>query len=314
MCSSRKTRLICGITVPALSVCLLAGCVKDEESPETQEEPSRDVTELFDPDFARVLESKGYIKDADNITTGEVSAITEVDVSSSELESLRGIEYFTALTNLPCHYNNITSLDVSKNTALKRLDCTGNELTSLNISNNPALRELYCDGNHLTELDVSSTALECMYCNANKLTDLDISGITTFKELKCANNQLKSLNVSNNTALDHLDCVGNQLKSLDVSNNTALTYLNCDDNQLTSLDVSKSTALTELLCQRNLLTGLDITNNTALTSLPCSGNPGESGKFTVTAWFGNDAVPEDFTTGTWSYNGQTVEIEYVKAE
>lgn len=210
MCSSRKTRLICGITVPALSVCLLAGCVKDEESPETQEEPSRDVTELFDPDFARVLESKGYIKDADNITTGEVSAITEVDVSSSELESLRGIEYFTALTNLPCHYNNITSLDVS--------------------------------------------------------------------------------------------------------NNTALTYLNCDDNQLTSLDVSKSTALTELLCQRNLLTGLDITNNTALTSLPCSGNPGKSGKFTVTAWFGNDAVPEDFTTGTWSYNGQTVEIEYVKAE
>lgn len=272
MCSSRKTRLICGITVPALSVCLLAGCVKDEESPETQEEPSRDVTELFDPDFARVLESKGYIKDADNITTGEVSAITEVDVSSSELESLRGIEYFTALTNLPCHYNNITSLDVSKNTALKRLDCTGNELTSLNISNNPELRELYCDGNHLTELDVSSTALECMYCNANKLTDLDISGITTFKELRCANNQLKSL------------------------------------------DVSKSTALTELLCQRNLLTGLDITNNTALTSLPCSGNPGKSGKFTVTAWFSNDAVPEDFTTGTWSYNGQTVEIEYVKAE
>lgn len=98
------------------------------------------------------------------------------------------------------------------------------------------------------------------------------------------------------------------------SNNTALTYLYCDENQLTSLDVSKSTALTELLCQRNLLTGLDITNNTALTSLPCSGNPGKSGKFTVTAWFGNDAVPEDFTTGTWSYNGQTVEIEYVKAE
>ncbi len=97
------------------------------------------------------------------------------------------------------------------------------------------------------------------------------------------------------------------------SNNTALTYLNCDDNQLTSLDVSKSTALTELLCQRNLLTGLDITN-TVLTRLPCSGNPGKSGKFTVTAWFGNDAVPEDFTTGTWSYNGQTVEIEYVKAE
>ena len=36
--------------------------------------------------------------------------------------------------------------------------------------------------------------------------------------------------------------------------------------------------------------------------------------FSVTAWFDNNDVPEDFTTGSWNSNGQTVEIEYVKAE
>ena len=60
--------------------------------------------------------------------------------------------------------------------------------------------------------------------------------------------------------------------------------------------------------------GADISRNTALTYFNCSGNPGKSGKFTVTAWFDNNDVPEDFTTGSWNSNGQTVEIEYVKAE
>lgn len=173
------------------------------------------ITADFDPEFARVLEEKGYIPNAAHITLTDVKDIEKIDVAyispsnRNPLTSLKGIEYFTALTSLYCIYNQLTSLDVSNNTAL--------------------------------------TAL---YCYDNRLT------------------------------------------SLDISNNTALTYLSCPNNQLTFLDVSK---------------------NTALTALYCENNPGDGMVFPVTAWFGNDAVPENFTTGTWRYNGQPVTTVYRKA-
>ena len=50
----------------------------------------------------------------------------------------------TALTYLNCHYNQLTSLDVSKNTALTYLDCRSNQLTSLDVSKNTVLTDLEC--------------------------------------------------------------------------------------------------------------------------------------------------------------------------
>ena len=192
------------------------------------------ITAAFDPEFARVLEEKGYIPDAAHITLADVQDIEAIDVSGTSsnpgpLASLKGIEHFGSLKTLLCDYNQLTSLDVSKNTALRDL-----------------------------------------YCASNQLTSLDVSGAT---------------------ALIYLDCSSNQLTSLDVSKNTALRSLNCSSNQLTSLDVSKNTALEYYL--------------------NCENNPGNgSGVFPVTARFGNDAVPADFTTGSWQYNGQLVTIDY----
>jgi len=52
-----------------------------------------------------------------------------------------------ALTELVCSanwpdYNQLTSLDLSKNTALKILACARNKLTSLDVSKNTALTNL----------------------------------------------------------------------------------------------------------------------------------------------------------------------------
>ena len=63
------------------------------------------------------------------------------------IRSLKGIEYFTALTELWCFDNQFTSLDVSKNTALKGLYCNSNQFTSLDVSKNSALEYLKCDPN-----------------------------------------------------------------------------------------------------------------------------------------------------------------------
>ena len=312
-------------------------------------DPNEDITAQFDEDFAAELESRGYIEDANHITRADVMYFPHLNIDGKAdyipgsgpvvvdgLTSLKGIEYFEALTQLFCQRNYLTSLDLSKNTALTILDCSVNQLTSLDLSKNTALTKFYCDGNQLTSLDLSkNTALTILDCSSNQLTSLDVSKNTALEDLDCNDNQLTSLDLSKNTALTILNCYINQLTSLDISNNTALTNLNSFRNQLTSLDVSKNTALENLFCQENQLTSLDISdntvltllnctenqltsldisNNTALTKFYCDGNPGNGTIFPVTAWFDNGSIPDDFTIYNWDYNGNTITISYIKKE
>ena len=232
------------------------------------------ATNFPDENFRTIVAGTDIDKDADGyLSDEEIAAVTKLDVSEKNIASLKGIEFFTALQNLYCYNNQLTSLDVSKNTALKVLYCFDNQLASLDVSKNTALTKLYCDGNELTSLDVSkNTALKDLWCYGNQLTSLDVSKNTKLESLSCGNNQLTSLDVSKNSALIDLDCNGNQLTSLDVSKNTALQYLRCYNNQLTSLDVSKNTALVQLWCSNNQLTALDVSKNTALTELDLSFN------------------------------------------
>ena len=177
------------------------------------------------------------------------------------------------MTSLWCSNNQLTSLDVSKNTALNVLDCANNQLTSIDVSKNTALNVLYCANNQPTSLDVSkNTALTDLDCRNNQLTSLDVSNNTALEQLDTSKNQLTSLDLSNNAALTYLRTSNNPLTSLDVSKNTALTGLSCSDNQLTSLDLSKNTALIGLYCYNNQLTLLDLSNNTALNYIMCYNN------------------------------------------
>ncbi len=193
--------------------------------------PPSGITADFDPLFAQVLQERGYIADANNITLEEVKGITELDVTSGKLTSLRGIEYFESLTSLNCGDNQLTALDVSNNPALTDLWCYTNQLTALDISKNTALSRLNCGSNQLTSLDVSKNiALTGLACSDNPLTALDVSSNTELKTLNCVDNRLTSLDISKNTAVIYLDCHSNRLTSLDVSNNTALIYLACEHN------------------------------------------------------------------------------------
>ena len=138
------------------------------------------------------------------------------------------------MEELYCYHNNLTSLDVSKNTQLEELNCNSNQFSSLDISKNTQL-----------------TKLDCFY---NKLTSLNVSNNTQLTKLICSNNQLTSLDVSKNTQLEILDCYTNRLTSLDVSHNTQLETLYCSYNTLSSLDVSQNTKLTKLYCYNNNFT------------------------------------------------------------
>ena len=62
------------------------------------------------------------------IQVSEASAFNgSIYCTNLNISNLKGIEAFSALTYLSCCSNQLTSLDVSKNTALTDLDCGGNK-------------------------------------------------------------------------------------------------------------------------------------------------------------------------------------------
>lgn len=87
--------------------------------------------------------SDGYLIEED------IVSVTSINVSDTKINNLQGIEIFTALQSLDCSNNQLTSLDVSKNTALAYLNCSGNQLASLDVSKNTALTSLYCYNNQI---------------------------------------------------------------------------------------------------------------------------------------------------------------------
>ena len=125
------------------------------------------------------------------IQLSEASAFKgEIDCSYMNISNLTGIEAFTALTELSCNRNKLTSLDLSKNTALASLVCLENQLTSLDVSKNTVLSNLVCYGNQLTSLDLSkNTALAALSCGKNQLTSLDVSKNTALFILYCDGNK-----------------------------------------------------------------------------------------------------------------------------
>ena len=88
--------------------------------------------------------------------------------------------------------------------------------------------------------------------------------------------------------------------------------MNCENNQLTTLDISKNTKLISLTCETNQLSSLDISQNKKLTFFNCLNNPGKDSIFPITAWFDNSNVPAQFSKGSYTYNGRTVNIVYNK--
>lgn len=104
------------------------------------------------------------------LTDEEIAAVKSINVMDKSIRSLKGIEFFTALTELQCQRNKLTSLDVTKNTALTSLYTPDNQLTSLNVTGCTALASLTCSGNRLPSLNVAGcTALTTLTCYSNQI-------------------------------------------------------------------------------------------------------------------------------------------------
>lgn len=123
-----------------------------------------DATNFPDANFRKYLLEQYFGKDG-AISEEELAEVKTIDVAYRNIENLKGIEFFTALTFFNCSGNKLNALDVSKNTALQYLGCSSCQLTELNVSRNTAMTRLDCSMNKLTSLDVSNnyalTSLDC---------------------------------------------------------------------------------------------------------------------------------------------------------
>lgn len=157
-------------------------------------------TLIPDSNFEDKLIALGIDTDGKNgkVITANIASITTLEVYSSSISDLTGIEDFISLTTLDCSDNNLTALNVTKNTALTYLDCSLNSIAALDVSKDTGLTELYCNTNQLAVLDVqSNVALSKLNCSDNKITSLDLSKNTVLTAIKCFKNNLTSLDLKN---------------------------------------------------------------------------------------------------------------------
>ncbi|MEM6720789.1 MAG: matrixin family metalloprotease [Bacteroidota bacterium] len=248
-----------------------------------------DYTAIPDANFETALEALGYddISGDNQIPTAYAEAITTLDVSSSSIADLTGIEDFVALVDLDAESNNLTSLDLSTNTLLETVDIDSNELTTLTLPTNGSLLTFSSNFNeNLTTIDFSGnvnlqtiqsinsgltsvnltglSALTSLGLNGNSISSLDISDATSLETFVIEDNVLASIDLSNNTNLTYINLVSNALSSLDIRNQSAIEYLLFSNNTIASIDVSGQPNLLWLYASNNLLTTIDVSTNTLL--------------------------------------------------
>ena len=274
-----KRLLIAGGLAALVAVSLLSGNAGMRKVDAAQGDVKINSTNFPDEGFRKYISGNIDLNEDGVLSKSEIKSVKTICLSYTSEEygytckSLTGINIFTELQTLECAGNELTKLDVSKNSKLEYLSCRFNELTKLDVSKNTKLVKLDCGSNKLTKLDVSkNTKLEFVECGRNGIKELNVSKLTKLKELRCYDNKLTKLDVSKNVKLEILECISNNLTGLDLRKNTKLVVLGCSSNKLTKLDLTKNTKLNNLWCNDNKLTKLDVSKNTKLSEIRCDNN------------------------------------------
>lgn len=276
-----------------------------------------DETNFPDEGFRQHVKDKFDTNKDDTLSADEIAEAKEISVEGKPITSFKGIEYFTALTNLECSRTKLTSLDTSHNKKLGYLRCNYiPDLTTLNVSQNTELKVLYCNDNALADLNLTNnSALETLECGDNELTTLDLSKNTELKCFGCFNSKLSSLDLTNNTNLEELYFCGNNVSNIDVSENTKLKFLHLFSNQLITLDTSKNSNLQRLWVYTNPLTSMYLGDSGSTMGVKFDNLPYPITVSTATRTFDLSTLPTGFNVNkasNWAggeVSGKTLTVD-----
>lgn len=142
-------------------------------------------TYVPDDHFEQLLIDLGYDSGPlnDNVPTANISGITSLDILSTDIVSLEGIDGFTSLKDLRIEMNNLlTSVDLTKNIHLETLSFLNSPVVVLNLSQNTLLTDLTIGGTSIAFLNLS---------NNDKIVNLNLSmGILQTVDFKNGANAL----------------------------------------------------------------------------------------------------------------------------
>ncbi|CAL2082445.1 conserved hypothetical protein [Tenacibaculum sp. 190524A05c] len=233
-------------------------------------------TTIPDPNFESALNNLGYddVVGDGKVPTSLIEAVTVLDVSNQNISDLTGIQDFTALTDLNCEINTLTTLDVSTNSNLQKIVFDENNITTINFGANTNLNSIEGRYNQLSSIDITqNTGLTFINIRNNLFSSINVSNNTLLETInirECTN--VTSIDVSSNTNLKFLYLQDVGLTDIDITQNTLLEVITLERNNLSAIDVSNNTALRQLRVSENNITRLDASNNTALTRLSCDNN------------------------------------------
>lgn len=251
-------------TLAAASLC--AGCDTGEDNKHDDDQDEEYVDsgiycDIPDEVFcARLLEMGVDYNQDGAISTSEAARWKKIEIQNGhDIQSLKGIEYFTGLTELTvtgeagvdpegeAHISGqIQAIDLSCNTDLALLDVRGNRIKELDLSACTRLRTLVCDFNELTRLDLSELSeLTSVDCFHNPLRELTLGTHPHLLQLACFYCCLEQIDLSGCPALNYLVLMG-PIPSLDLSACGELRILELYSTELESLDLKAQRKLTVL--------------------------------------------------------------------
>ena len=230
-----------------------------------------------------------------NIQLSEALNVTKLDVGSSGITDMTGIQSFSNLTYLSCTDEfGLTSLNVSNLTNLITLQCYDSGITSLNLTGLVNLQDLYCQDNQITLLNLNNlTNLKNLWCLNNLITNINLNGCINLQGIECENNLLTNVDLTglvnlmgvyfndnqiSNIAFNNLSnlsaiyCKNNLLTNVSVVNCPILNVVDFSNNQLNTINFIGNTNAIYLSLQNNQLINLDLSSLSSLSSLNCSNN------------------------------------------
>lgn len=222
-----------------------------------------------------------------HITKNETWRVIEININTTNVSSLQGIEEFENLVVLRCR---------------GREDWVADEygpglLTELDVSHNPHLRVLEFNNNHITSIDLShNLELETICCRSNAMQSIDISRNTKVVWFDASVNHLESLYLSDNHEVRGVYLRMNNLKNVVVDGLSKLEVLSVGFNHLSSIDLTSNYQLRHLDCDANVLSSLDLSFNRDLEYLLCVGNPSLTQVFLSPGQTIDSVEKDDFTS------------------
>ncbi len=202
-----------------------------------------------DDNFEQFLIDAGYDSGPldDFVPTANINSIVEIDLTGNEdyirdIESLEGIEDFTALENLFTFCIKTTNLDLSSNLNLKKLDLIGcgNSIEEINLTNNINLEYFSLITTIVSEIDLSKNIeLKEVIIGTNIIINLDLSFNTKLEHVNITHSNMENVNLKNgnNTNITTIFLEGlfnAQCIKVDDEDYSLTNWTNVDDNSVFS--------------------------------------------------------------------------------